>query len=54
MDYRLLILIIDAEDFYVLEDWVIDKEKGNGVTGWVAGIHSYQRQVIQSLEQLVK
>lgn len=47
-------VIVDAEHFYVLEDWVIDKSRGNGITGWVAGTHSYQRQVIQSLEQLVK
>jgi len=47
-------VIVDADHFYVLEDWVIDKSRGNGITGWVAGTHSYQRQVIQSLEQLVK
>jgi hypothetical protein len=44
----------DAEHFYVLEDWVIDKVRGNGVTGWVGGCHGYQRQVIQGLEHIVK
>ena len=38
----------------MLEDWVIDKTKGNAVTGWVGGCHGYQRQVIQGLEALVK
>ena len=47
-------LIADTEHFYVLEDWVIDKEKGNGITGWVSGCHGYQRQVIQGLAGLVK
>ena len=47
-------LTVDAEHFYVLEDWVIDKTRGNGVTGWVGGCHGYQRQVIQGLESLVK
>lgn len=47
-------MIVDADNFYVLEDWVIDKVRGNGVTGWVGGCHGYQRQVIQGLEQIVK
>jgi len=47
-------LIVDAENFYVLEDWVIDKVRGNGVTGWVGSCHGYQRQVIQGLEHVVK
>jgi len=47
-------LILDADHFYVLEDWVIDKTKGNGVTGWVNGCHSYQREMIHALEALVK
>ena len=47
-------LTLDAEHFYVLEDWVIDKTRGNSVTGWVSGCHGYQRQVIQGLEALVK
>ena len=38
----------------MLEDWVIDKTRGNGVTGWVGGCHGYQRQVIEGLEALVK
>jgi hypothetical protein len=45
---------LDAENFYVLEDWVIDKARGNGVTGWVGGWHGYQRQLINGLENLVK
>lgn len=45
---------VDAEQFYVLEDWVVDKSRGNGVTGWVSGCHGYQCQVIQGLEALVK
>jgi hypothetical protein len=53
LDYKTS-LTVDAEHFYVLEDWIIDKDKGNGVTGWVSGCHGYQRQVIQGLEQLVK
>ena len=46
--------MVDAEYFYVLEDWVIDKVRGSGVTGWVGGCHGYQRQVIHGLEQIVK
>jgi len=49
-----MLILLDAEHFYVLEDWIIDKSKGNGVTGWVGGCHGYQRQVIQGLEALVK
>jgi Exocyst complex component Sec5 len=45
---------VDAEHFYVLEDWVIDKLKGNGVTGLINACHVYQRQIIQGLETLVK
>jgi hypothetical protein len=46
--------MVDAENFYVLEDWTIDKARGKVVTGWVASWHGYQRQVINALEQLVK
>jgi hypothetical protein len=48
------LLMVDTEHFYVLEDWVIDKTRGNGVTGWVSGCHSYQRAMIQGLESVVK
>lgn len=47
-------LMVDTEHFYVLEDWVIDKTRGNGITGWVNGCHSYQRAMIQGLESVVK
>jgi hypothetical protein len=47
-------LMVDTEHFYVLEDWVIDKARGNGVTGWVNGCHSYQRAMIEGLEAIVK
>jgi len=46
---------LDSENFYVLEDWVVDKTRGEtGVTGFVGGIHGYQLHVIQGLEQIVK
>jgi Exocyst complex component Sec5 len=45
---------VDAEHFYVLEDWVIDKSRGSGVTGWVSACHGYQQQVIKGLEAVVK
>ena len=37
-----------------MEDWIIDKSKGNGVTGWVGGCLAYQQHVIEGLEALVK
>ena len=37
-----------------MEDWVIDKSLGSGVTGWVSGCLGYQKQVIHGLEALVK
>jgi hypothetical protein len=46
---------VDAENFYVLEDWVLDKSRGGtGVTGFVNGIQAYQQQVILGLEEIVK
>ena len=44
----------DSENFYVLEDWMIDKSRGNGSTGWIKDCQSYQTLIIQDLENIVK
>jgi len=43
-------LIVDAENFYVLEDWTVDKARRKGITGWVSGCYGYQQGLIQGLE----